>query len=58
MALGDCVTAIGHLARALGGEASDQVLQTVARAVEGDPPDDGVARLARRLRPIDSGPAA
>ena len=55
MALGDCVTAIGHLARALGGEVSDQVLQTVARAVESDQPDDGISRLARRLRP-ESGP--
>jgi hypothetical protein len=50
MALGDCVTAIGHLARALGGEASDQVLQTV---VGSEQPDDGISRLARRLRPID-----
>src|ERR1700722_14547763 len=55
MALGDCVTAIGHLARALGGEVSDQVLQTVARAVESDQPDDGISRIARRLRP-ESGP--
>ena len=55
MALGDCVTAIGHLARALGGEASDQVLQTVASAVEGEHADDGVSRLARRLTP-ESGP--
>jgi hypothetical protein len=60
MALGDCVTAIGHVARALGGEA---VIAAVANAVEGEPkagegehPDEGLSRLARRLRPIDGGP--
>src|ERR1700722_1390241 len=58
MALGDCVTAIGHLARALGGEVCDQVLAAVARAVERDQPADGISRPARRFRPIDVSPPA
>jgi hypothetical protein len=55
--LSDGAAVIGYLARALGGDG-EAALAAVARAVREEPaePDDSVARLARRLRPIDSAP--